>query len=199
MSNQMWNQRYSAEDYVYGMEPNDLVRAEAARIPAGRVLCLAEGEGRNAVFLARLGYAVTAMDYSSAALRKAERLARDHGVSLELVEADLADFDLGRDAWSGIVSIFAHTPRAVRERIHHAIPRALRPGGVLILEAYRPEQIALATGGPKDAALLPTLSELTRDLAELDLVIAREASREIHEGRLHSGPSATVQIVARRM
>jgi len=198
MTKQLWDERYSATDYVYGMEPNDLVRAEAARIPRGRVLCVAEGEGRNAVFLAGLGHAVTAVDYSAAGLRKAERLAREHGVTVELVEADLATYDLGTDAWTGIVSIFAHTPPAIRHRVHAAIPRALAVGGVLILEVYRPAQLALRTGGPTDVSLLPTLAELTADLAGLDLVIAREANREIHEGHKHAGPSATVQIVGVR-
>lgn len=198
MSKQIWDERYSAEDFTYGMEPNDLLRDEVARIPRGRVLCLAEGEGRNAVFLAGLGYEVTAVDFSSVGLRKAERLARDRNVRVELIEADLATFDLGRDAWQGIVSIFAHTPPPVRKRIHAAIPAALRPGGVLILEAYRPRQLELGTGGPKDVTLMPTLAELRDELGGLELLIAREADREIHEGRGHSGPSATVQLVGRR-
>lgn len=198
MSKHLWDERYSAADYIYGLEANDLVCDEAHRIPTGRVLCLAEGEGRNAVFLARRGYDVTAVDFSRVALGKAERLARERGVTIALVEADLATFDLGTEQWSGIVSIFAHTPREVRRRIHAAIPRALLPGGVLILEAYRPAQLALGTGGPRDVALLPTLAELETELAGLELVIARESDREIHEGRAHAGPSATVQVVARR-
>ncbi|HEU4735352.1 MAG TPA: class I SAM-dependent methyltransferase [Kofleriaceae bacterium] len=198
MSRQMWDERYAAQDYTYGMEPNDLVRDEAHRIPEGRVLCLAEGEGRNAVFLARLGYQVTAVDFSSVGLRKAERLAREREVSIEIIEADLARFDLGTGLWSGIVSIFAHTLPEIRRRVHAAIPAALCPGGILILEAYRPRQLELGTGGPKDVALLPTLDELRTELAGLELLIARETDREIHEGRAHSGPSATVQVVGRR-
>lgn len=199
MSNGPWDARYGTDEYVYGTEPNDLVRAEAGRIPkGGRVVCLAEGEGRNAVFLAGLGFAVTAVDFSAVGLRKAAQLAETRGVTIEVVEADLATFDLGHEAWDGIVSIWAHTPPPIRERIHRAIPAALRPGGVFVLEAYRPAQIDLGTGGPKDPALLPTLAELTRDLAGLDLVVAREADREIQEGRLHSGRSATVQIVGVR-
>lgn len=143
MSKQLWDERYAADDFVYGTDPNDVVRAEAHRIAPGRVLCLAEGEGRNAVFLASLGYDVTAVDFSTSALRKAERLARERGVTVELIEADLATFDLGTDAWTGIVSVFAHVPRDIRARVYGAVPRALVPGGVIILEAYRPEQIPL--------------------------------------------------------
>lgn len=198
MSNPFWDERYGRDDFVYGTEPNDLLRDEAARIPAGPVLCLAEGEGRNAVYLAKLGHAVTAVDYSAQGLRKAERLARERGASLTLVEADLADYELGRDAWSGIVSFWAHTPPAVRARVHAQVVRALVPGGVFVLEVYRPEQLAHGTGGPKDVTLLPTLAALRAELAGLDLVIARESDREIHEGLFHGGPSATVQIVAVR-
>lgn len=198
MSSSFWDERYDGAEYVYGTEPNDFLRAEVGRIPRGRVLCVAEGEGRNAVFLATLGYEVTAVDFSAAGLRKAAQLAEGRGVALTLIEADLATFELGVEAWSGVVSIFAHTPPAVRLRLHAAVPRALEVGGVFVLEAYRPEQIALATGGPKDAAMMPTLAGLRGELAGLDLVVAREADREIHEGRLHGGPSATVQVVGIR-
>ena len=190
-----WDERYAGDEYAYGVEPNDFLRAEAHRIPPGPVLCLAEGEGRNAVFLAGLGHQVTAVDLSAEGLRKAEQLARRAGVTLELIHADLATFALGLDRWSGIVEIFMHLPAAVRRRVHAQIPLALRAGGCLVLESYRPEQLALGTGGPKDASLLPTLADLRDELRPLELVVARDVDREIHEGQFHAGPSATVQIV----
>lgn len=193
-----WDERYGSDEYAYGVEPNDFLRAEARRIPPGPVLCLAEGEGRNAVFLAGLGHQVTAVDLSIEGLRKAERLAQRHGVTIEIIQADLATFDLGLDRWSGIVEIFAHVPPAVRQRVHAQIPRALRAGGCHVLETYRPEQLALGTGGPKELTLLSTLAELREQLSTLELVVARDANREIHEGRFHDGPSATVQLVGIR-
>jgi SAM-dependent methyltransferase len=198
MKPEQWNERYSAAEYAYGVEPNEFLRDEVARIPAGPVLCLAEGEGRNAVYLASRGHAVTAVDFSRAGLAKAAQLAGDRGVRVELVEADLATFDLGSDVWSGIVSIWAHTPPDVRRRIHAAVPRALRAGGVLVLEAYCPAQLAHGTGGPREVARLPSLAELRVELSGLDLVVAREVEREVHEGRFHDGLSATVQVVAVR-
>lgn len=194
----IWDQRYGTDEYAYGVEPNDFLRAEAHRIPPGPVLCLAEGEGRNAVFLAELGHQVTAVDLSIEGLRKAERLAQRRGVSIELIHGDLATFDLSLDRWSGIVEIFAHVPVGVRRRVHAQVPLALHPGGCLVLEIYRPEQLRLGTGGPKDVALLGSLSDLRDELLPLELVIAREADRDIHEGRFHDGPSATVQIVGVR-
>lgn len=193
-----WDERYGTDEYAYGVEPNDFLRAEAHRIPRGPVLCLAEGEGRNAVFLAGLGHQVTAVDLSIEGLRKAERLARRHGVTIETIQADLATFELGLDRWSGIVEIFAHVPPPVRRRIHAGIPQALRAGGCLVLETYRPEQLALGTGGPKELSLFSTLVELREQLSPLELVVARDANREIHEGRFHDGPSATVQLVGTR-
>src|SRR5690606_8149969 len=128
------------------------------------VLCLAEGEGRNAVFLAGRGHAVAAVDFSAEGLRKARQLASERNVDIETIEADLATFDLGTDAWSGIVSIWAHTPSVVRRRIHAAVPAALAPGGVFVLEAYRPEQLGYGTGGPSDPDMLPTLAGLREEL-----------------------------------
>lgn len=183
MSNPFWDERYRGDDYAYGIEPNDFLRAEAGRIPKGRVLCLAEGEGRNAVFLASLGYQVTAVDFSTEGLRKAERLATSRGVELTPIEVDLSTFELGEDAWSGIVSIFAHTPAPVRQRVHAAVPRALHTGGTLLLEAYRPEQIMLGTGGREDATMTPTLAALRTELAGLDLVIARDVDCSTRSSR----------------
>ncbi len=193
-----WDERYGTDEYAYGVEPNDFLRAEAHRIPPGPVLCVAEGEGRNAVFLARLGHQVTAVDLSIEGLRKAERLAERHGVTIEIIQADLATFELGLDRWSGIVEIFAHVPPPVRHRLHAQVPHALRAGGCLVLETYRPEQLALGTGGPKELSLLSTLAELRDQLSTLELVVARDANRDIHEGRFHDGPSATVQLVGLR-
>lgn len=190
-----WDDRYRGEAYVYGVEPNDFVRESAPRIPPGRVLCLAEGEGRNAAFLAARGHAVTAVDQSIEGLRKAERLARERGVTVEVVQADLSHYDLEAGAFAGIISTFAHLPRPARQRLHAQIPGALAVGGAFVLEAYRPAQLAFKTGGPPDVALLPSLDELREELAGLDLVVAREIEREIHEGTVHNGMSATVQVV----
>ena len=159
------------------------------------MLCLADGEGRNSVFLASLGYTVTAVDLSVEGLRKAEQLARERGVSVEFVHADLAEYDFPQ-ALSGIVSIFAHVPRALRQRLHEQSAAALAAGGVFLLEAYRPEQLAFGTGGPRDVALLPSLAELEHELHPLHLVTARAVERDVQEGIFHGGPSATVQVIA---
>ncbi|BAN69966.1 class I SAM-dependent methyltransferase [endosymbiont of unidentified scaly snail isolate Monju] len=194
----MWDQRYSDDDYFYGTAPNDFLATNAGRIPNGPVLCLAEGEGRNAVHLAGLGYQVTAVDSSAAGLRKAERLARERGVTLECVHADLADYDLGTARWAGIVSIFAHLPPPLRRQVHAAIPRALRPGGILLLEAYTPAQLDHGTGGPPVAELMMDAASLRDELPGLVFDHLAECEREVVEGKGHRGTGAVVQAIARK-
>lgn len=192
----MWDERYGAEGFFYGTEPNDFLREAAARIPKeGPVLCLAEGEGRNAVFLARLGYDVTAVDQSPVGLEKARRLADESGVSLHTVVADLADYAIEPEAWAGIVSIWCHLPPPLRRSVHAACVRGLRPGGAFVLEAYTPRQLEYRTGGPPTAELMMSLDELRQELAGLVLEIAEETDREVHEGKGHDGRSAVVRVL----
>lgn len=196
---EFWERRYSEPEYAYGTEPNDFLVEIAERIPPGPVLCLAEGEGRNAVWLAERGYAVTAVDAAATGLAKAESLARARAVQIETIAADLATFAIKPQAWSGIVAIFAHLPPLLRRSVHRAAARGLMPGGVLILEAFTPRQLALGTGGPQKPELLYTLDELREDLAGLDLEIGRERERDVVEGLYHTGRAAVVQVLARRI
>jgi len=193
-----WNQRYAVADHVYGEEPNAFVAQVASQIPAGPVLCLAEGEGRNAVYLAQLGHPITAVDQSEVGLAKARRLAGRRGVEIETIVADLARYAIEPDAWAGIVATFAHLPPPLRGEVHRAVAAGLRPGGVFVLEAYTPAQLAFDTGGPKAPELLMTLDALRGELPGLDLVIAREVERDVVEGPGHTGRGAVVQILARR-
>ncbi|MEI8037504.1 MAG: methyltransferase domain-containing protein [Verrucomicrobiota bacterium] len=193
-----WDDRYAVADHVYGEEPNAWVAEVAARIPAGKVLCLAEGEGRNAVHLARLGHPVTAVDQSATGLAKARRLAEAHGVHLTTVTADLADYEIESGAWAGIVATFAHLPPALRRRVHRRVAAGLQSGGVFILEAYTPAQLALGTGGPQAPELLMTLDGLREELPGLEFQIARELERDVTEGTGHTGRGAVVQVLARR-
>jgi len=193
-----WNNRYAAAGHVYGEAPNAFVAEVAPQIPAGPVLCLAEGEGRNAVHLATIGHRVTAVDQSDVGLAKARRLAGARGVAIETVTADLADYSIAPGAWAGIVATFAHLPPPLRRRVHRAAVTGLQPEGVLILEAYTPAQLALGTGGPKSPELLMTLAGLREELSGLDFLVARELERDVIEGCGHTGRGAVAQILARR-
>jgi hypothetical protein len=192
----VWDERYSAETYAYGKQPNDFLLHSYKRIPPGCVLCLAEGEGRNGVFLAQQGFQVLAVDASSVGMAKAQRLAQEKGVQLETRVADLNDFAIEPDSWDGIVSIFCHLPPPLRRRLHRQVVQGLRPGAVFILEAYTPEQLTYNTGGPPVAELTMRLAEVREELAGLEIRHGVELVREIHEGEYHNGSGAVLQIVA---
>lgn len=198
----MWDDRYNQAEFVYGKEPNDFLRQHFQHIPAGgHVLCLAEGEGRNAVFLARQGYHVTAVDLSGVGLKKAKAFAEENGVDLVTVVADLAEYDLGTEIWDGIVSIWAHLPEKIRQQLHHKVERALKPNGVFILEAYTLEHLNMAGKGgppPSQPGSFMSLKQLAAELPTLQTIIATETQRDVQEGKMHQGPSAVVQLVARK-
>ena len=192
----MWDKRYDTEDYVYGKDPNDFLAGVVDRIPAGKTLCIAEGEGRNAVFLAEHGHEVVAVDASAVGLAKARELADERGVQIQTIVADLAHFDIEPDSWDAVVSIFAHVPPETRESLHRKIVHGLRSGGMLVLEAYTPEQISLGTGGPPVTEMTMTLQALQRELDGLIFSHAEELRRDVIEGRLHTGTGAVVQLLA---
>ncbi len=198
----MWDERYSDSEYIFGVEPNDFLRDEFERIPAGaRVLCLAEGEGRNAVFLAQNGYQVTGIDSSKVGLDKAQQLAKDKGVTITTQVVDLADYEFGEQQWDAIVVMWVHLPTALRQHIHAQIAPALKRGGVLILEAYTQQQLTMdAVGGPpaSEKQRFGSLDILRDELAELKEVIGVEKTRMVSEGTRHQGLSAVVQFIAHK-
>jgi SAM-dependent methyltransferase len=195
----MWNERYGGAGFYYGTEPNDFLREQSRLIPArASVLCLAEGEGRNAVYLASLGHRVTAVDFSEVALAKLADWARARGVTVQTICADLSRHELGTEEWDAIVSIWCHLPSRVRSALHSRIDRALRPNGLFILEAYTPKQIPLGTGGPKDPDLTPTAERLRLELDSVEILSLEEKRRDVSEGEGHRGPSEVVQLVARK-
>lgn len=194
----MWDQRYSSEGYAYGTEPNEFLVAVAPKLPMGRVLCIGEGEGRNAVWLAGQGYDVTAVDASRVGLEKAERLAAERGVTITTVHADLGAYDIVPDAWDAIVSVFCHLPHTLRVDVHRRCVAGLRPGGVMLLESYTPDQLALGTGGPPSAELMMDQETLRAELSGLEFLHLQECEREIHEGTFHNGLGAVVQLVGRK-
>lgn len=198
MSNK-YDERYRGTDFYYGTEPNDFLREQVGCIaPGGKVLCLAEGEGRNAVFLAAQGFAVTAVDANAYGLEKLQVLAKSRAVNVTGICVDLADYDFGSSAWDAIVSIFCHLPPALRESVHRRALLALKPGGVFILEAYRPEQVGAGTGGPPDPALCISREILADDFAALHWQLCESTQRAVLEGRGHTGVGAVIRFVGVR-
>ncbi|HEY4318869.1 MAG TPA: class I SAM-dependent methyltransferase [Herbaspirillum sp.] len=185
-----WDDRFSEPGYAYGEQPNDFLVEACAQVPAGGdALSLCEGEGRNAVYLAKLGFRVTAVDFSEVGLAKARALAEKHGVKIDTIVADLADFDPGIGRWDLVLSIFAQPPSAIRQRLYRQMRQALRPQGRLVLET-KVEIDATADGR------YPGVHILSEELAPLTLEISREQERALSEGRYHSGMQRTAQILA---
>jgi SAM-dependent methyltransferase len=194
----IWDERYSEEGFAYGTEPNDFLAQQVESLPRGRVLCLAEGEGRNAVYLASLGFDVVAVDGSRVGMQKAQTLANERGVQFEAIVADLADFYIEPSSFDLVVSIWCHVPPALRRELHRRVVFGLRRGGTLLLEAYTPHQLDFKTGGPPTADLMMSLTGLRNELSELEFIIGRECEREVHEGKYHDGLSHVVQLLARK-
>lgn len=196
----MWDSRYDNEEYVYGTLPNDFLKVSIDHLkPGGELLCLAEGEGRNSVWLAEQGFNVTAVDSSPIGLKKAQNLASQRGVSITTIVADLAQYELGANRWDGVISIFCHLPPTLRENLHRAIPASLKPEGILILEGYHPRQLEYKTGGPPTAELMITEQQLRDELNPLQILHCQELDREIMEGSLHHGLGAVVQFIGKKI
>ena len=194
----MWDQRYNTPEYIYGKTPNDFLVEMIDRLPKGEVLSLAEGEGRNGVYLAQQGCRVTGVDSSAVALQKARNLAAERGVQLNTLHRNLSELEIEPAAWDAVVSIFCHLPAPLRASLHRQVVQGLRPGGCLLLEAYTPRQLEFRTGGPPTIELMMDLKTLRQELKGLNLEHAREVERDIREGSYHDGRSAVVQILARK-
>lgn len=192
----MWDQRYNTEDYVYGTTPNNFLQENINKLPKGRILSLAEGEGRNAVFLAKQGYSVTAVDSSLIGLNKAQQLAQANNVTINCIHADLAEFDMIENQWDAIISIFCPLPSTIRKELYKKVTQGLNRGGVFLLEAYTPKQVHYETGGGKNPDTMQTKQSLSDELAQLNFLHLIELERDIREGIYHTGMGAVVQAIA---
>ena len=194
----MWNERYAGDEYFYGTEPNAFL-AEHAKVLAGPVLSLCEGEGRNAVFLASLGLDVLGVDSSEVGLAKAQKLAAAKGVGIRTAVTDLADYAPPENTFGSVISIFAHLPSKLRARLYPLVERSLKPGGIILLEAYTLAQLPKSTGGPKDPDMLMSAAGLRNEFPHCEVLLAREIDRDVLEGGHRAGGvGSVVQFIAGR-
>lgn len=197
-----WNERYAAPEFAYGKAPNVFLASRLPDFPAGRILFPAEGEGRNAVFAARLGWDVHAFDYSEAARMKALQLAKEHAVKLQYIVADARELDYEPESFDAIAIIFAHFPPSFRMHCHQVWDRLLKPGGVLLLEAFSKDHLRYnadgRAGGPREADLLYDVAELEAAFGHYKIMESREVETELTEGLYHNGLSSVVRFVARK-
>lgn len=184
-----WDTSYAIDGYKYGLQPNAFLVEQAAHLSAGaRVVLPGDGEGRNGVWLARQGHAVSSLDGSAVGLSKARAQAAAHGVELETGHLDLAEWSPSPASVDAVVLTYVHLPPPLRSTVHRQAAQALRPGGRLILEAFHPDQLGRSSGGPKDVALLYRLETLRADFAGyLDEIVGWEGEIELDEGPGHQG------------
>ncbi len=195
-----WETRFRPPGYVFGKEPNAFLKAQAPRLHPGQTaLSVADGEGRNGVWLAERGLDVLAIDFSPAALAKARALARERGVQLRTEVVDMTTWRWPEAAFDVVVAIFTQVVfPAERVAFFVNLKRALKPGGFLLMQGYRVEQLTYRTGGPPEAERLytrPLLEEAFGDMAELEI---REHDSVINEGTGHVGMSALIDLIARK-
>ncbi len=195
-----WNERFSTNEYVFGTQPAQaLLRHGRHFSPGDRVLCIADGEGRNSVWLAEQGCAVTAWDGSLNAIDKARCLAEARGVDAIFHQADAATYDWPAGAFDAVVGIFFQfAPPALRDSIFAGMQRCVRPGGLILVHGYTHKQLNHGTGGPKVADQLYSHSLLETAFAGCDIIVLEEYETELCEGTGHNGRSAVIDLVARR-
>jgi cyclopropane fatty-acyl-phospholipid synthase-like methyltransferase len=197
---EFWNQRYSGDEFFYGTEPNAFLASQLHRFKPGQsVLAVADGEGRNGVWLARQGADVTAVDFSPMAVEKAQRLAGQYGVNVHHEISDLFSWNWGENRFDAIVAIFIQfVGPEQRRNLNERMLRALKPGGLLILQGYRPKQLEYQTGGPSSVENLYTAETLREEFSAMEILHLAEHDDEIFEGEGHCGMSALVDLVARK-
>lgn len=196
---EFWDKRYAEPGFAYGTEPNAFLVSQLDLLKPGMLaLAVADGEGRNGVWLAQQGLDVLSVDASTVGLTKAAALAARRGVAIRTEQVDLFTWQWPEGAFDVVVAIFAHFPPTQRARMHRAMLDALTPGGVLILEAFTPEQLEYRTGGPPVRELLYTAHDLRGDFADAEIVLLEETLTTLDEGPYHCGTAAVVRLLARR-
>jgi SAM-dependent methyltransferase len=192
-----WNPKFETEEYIFGTEANSFIKAAVPPARDGQTAYApADGEGRNGVYLAEIGYQVTSTDIADKAVEKAKKLAQSRGVSINAMVGDIMGDPTGQ--FDVVIVSFMHFYRDDHLRFVDHIHKALAPGGLLALEGYSLDQIPLASGGPKSPDMLYTREQLKQDFAALDILLIQDAKRCLNEGPRHQGEAATIQLIARK-
>lgn len=199
MNNEFWETRYAEPGFAYGTQPNAFLAAQREQLrPGMRALAVADGEGRNGVWLAQQGLDVLSVDASAVGMRKAAELAAQAGVALATECTDLASWDWPQQAFDLVISIYVHFPPELRPRLHRAMLQSLRPGGMLVMEAFNLEQLAYPSGGPRVQEMLYSADMLAEDFAGAGILQLEELVTDLNEGKYHCGPGAVVRLIAQR-
>lgn len=194
-----WNERYQAKDYIFGTEPNQFIRAVTQPASEGQTaFAPADGEGRNGVHLARLGYQVTSVDVSNLAVDKAHALAAQNNVDINAHVGDIFTTDVPVGHYDVVIICFMHFMPQDHAVFMDKMKLALKPGGLLIMEAYTIDQIPLSSGGPKTPDMMMSKEQLANEFADFEILLLQETCRHLNEGPRHHGEAATVQLLAQK-
>ncbi len=198
-----WNERYRAGEFAYGIEPNNYLKEQLEKLKAGTILFPAEGEGRNAVFAAKVGWTVSAFDISAEGKRKALRLADANHVTMDYQVGELQTLNYKPEQFDAIALIYAHFPAEIKSVVHKTLDTCLRKGGIIIFEAFSKKHIDFIArnekvGGPKDVASLFSIEEIKLDFSNYEVVELEEKEIELNEGLFHNGKGSVIRFVGRK-
>jgi 2-polyprenyl-3-methyl-5-hydroxy-6-metoxy-1,4-benzoquinol methylase len=193
---EFWNERYAADEFVYGKSPNLFFKKQIDKLTPGKILLPADGEGRNSVYAARQGWEATAIDYSKSAKEKALKLANEAGVSIQYHLNDLASYDFGENEYDATALVYVHLPRSIIETVYSNIIKSVKPGGTIIAEVYSLNQLGKNSGGPKDERVLYSVEKLEHLLAGTKIQFLKEMEVELNEGKHHIGTASVIRAVA---
>lgn len=198
-----WNERYSNEAYAYGLEPNDFLKQELEKISPAKILFPAEGEGRNALYAASLGWEVSAFDIAQEGKNKAMKLAQERGLSIDYQVGNLTELNYTPAQFDAIALVYAHFPAAIKSELHKALSNLLKPGGIIIFEAFSKSHLDYIAknekvGGPKELDMLFSIEEIQNDFNNYEVVLLEEKEIELQEGLFHNGTGSVIRFVGRK-
>ncbi|MDN3672558.1 class I SAM-dependent methyltransferase [Flavobacterium branchiarum] len=198
-----WNDRYSTDEFAYGEHPNNYLKEQLEKLTPGTILFPAEGEGRNAVFAAKLGWTVSAFDISMEGKNKALRLAKDNNVSIDYQVGELQTLNYVPEQFDAIALIYAHFPSDIKSSYHKILSNYLRKGGMLIFEAFSKKHIEYNSknekiGGPKELDMLFSIDEIKADFPDYEVIELIETEIELNEGLFHNGKGSVIRFVGRK-
>ncbi|WP_426484479.1 class I SAM-dependent methyltransferase [Flavobacterium sp. 2] len=200
---QRWDDRYKTEDFAYGTAPNNYLQEQIEKLNPGAILFPAEGEGRNAVFAAQLGWEVSAFDISEEGRNKALRLAKNNDVAIDYQVGELETLDFHTEQFDAIALIYAHFPATIKSEIHRQLDELLKKDGIIIFEAFSKKHLEYVTknekvGGPKDIESLFSIEEIKADFPNYEIIELEEKEIELNEGLFHNGTGSVIRFVGRK-
>jgi cyclopropane fatty-acyl-phospholipid synthase-like methyltransferase len=205
MMREFWNSRYSEKEYAYGTEPNAFFKSALTELKLkGNILFPAEGEGRNAVYAAKMGLNVSAFDLSEEGKNKAEKLAQFNKVQINYSLGELTEHAYQENSFDAIVLIFAHLPPPIRPKMHQQLSKLLKPNGIILLEGFSKKQLAFQktntlAGGPQNLEMLFSTDEILSDFDGFEIIQLTEETVNLNEGNYHQGESSVIRFIGRKM